>query len=475
MTVRERRARSGDGLLLVHVNVGGLRRSVRRGALDKFPDTRLGKLLRCRSQEDILTVCDDYDARQKEFYFDRNPSLFPYVLNFYRTGKLHVMDELCVFSFSQEMTYWGIDDVFLDSCCSFAYHERKLGSRRRPSRDDGDVGERDAGQHDDIRRLHTELQHFSEVRCGGARRRLWLTLENPGYSLPSKLFSAASVAAVLASLAAVCVKSLPEYRVRDGWKKSIQKSINKCCGAASGLSADVIAGVGAGRQADGRGRHRRGGGPQHLLVHLGGGAALPAGSKQESVFAPAPQRDRRGVRSSRLRDAGLRMDAGRPIGAGRAGPRPAGFPPDADLPSSEAGSPLHRPALAGGHDQAQLPRGGHPAALPGRGRVRLLRDGLHRRVPAGHGPGHHPGVLVVGDGEHDHGGLRRPGARHRRRQAGGRRLHSGRHPAGGAAHHAHLQQVLALLPPPEGAGGVRPPRRRCWTAATSRLELDVIS
>ncbi|XP_077384614.1 delayed-rectifier potassium channel regulatory subunit KCNS1-like isoform X2 [Festucalex cinctus] len=218
MTVRERRARSGDGLLLVHVNVGGLRRSVRRGALDKFPDTRLGKLLRCRSQEDILTVCDDYDARQKEFYFDRNPSLFPYVLNFYRTGKLHVMDELCVFSFSQEMTYWGIDDVFLDSCCSFAYHERKLGSRRRPSRDDGDVGERDAGQHDDIRRLHTELQHFSEVRCGGARRRLWLTLENPGYSLPSKLFSAASVAAVLASLAAVCVKSLPEYRAleRDG-------------------------------------------------------------------------------------------------------------------------------------------------------------------------------------------------------------------------------------------------------------------
>ncbi|XP_077434095.1 delayed-rectifier potassium channel regulatory subunit KCNS1-like isoform X3 [Vanacampus margaritifer] len=206
------RARSDAGEVLLRVNVGGLRRSVRRGTLQKFPDTRLAKLLQCRSEEDILTVCDDYDVQQKEFYFDRNPGLFPYLLHFYQTGKLHIMDELCVFSFrvSQEMAYWGIDDVFLDSCCSSAYHERKLGSRRRASWDGSDAGERD-----DMRRLHTELQHLAEARCGGVRRRLWLTLENPGYSLPSKLFSAASVAVLLASLAAMCVKSLPEYQTLD--------------------------------------------------------------------------------------------------------------------------------------------------------------------------------------------------------------------------------------------------------------------
>lgn len=44
-------------------------------------------------------MCDDYDVQQKEFYFDRNPGLFPYVLHFYQTGKLHIMEELCVFSF----------------------------------------------------------------------------------------------------------------------------------------------------------------------------------------------------------------------------------------------------------------------------------------------------------------------------------------------------------------------------------------
>ncbi|XP_061689579.1 potassium voltage-gated channel subfamily S member 1-like isoform X3 [Syngnathoides biaculeatus] len=199
---------------VVHVNVGGLRRSVRCCALSKFPDTRLGKLPACRSEEEILQVCDDYDAQRKEFYFDRDPATFPYVLHFYRTGRLHVMEDLCVFCFSQEMDYWGVGDFFLDSCCTFRYYERKLGSRRRPSWDDDDDAAADVvhAERDDIRRLHAELQRFADVRCGAARKRLWLTLENPGYSLPGKLFSVVSVGVVLASLVAMCVKSVPEYQ-----------------------------------------------------------------------------------------------------------------------------------------------------------------------------------------------------------------------------------------------------------------------
>lgn len=61
---------------------------------------------------------------------------------------------------------------------------------------------------------------------------------------------------------------------------------------------------------------------------------------------------------------------------------------------------------------------------------------------------------MVGDGEHDHGGLRGRSAGHGGREAGGKRLHPGRHPSGGTAHHHHLQQVLPLLPSPESSGGV---------------------
>ncbi|KAM4588035.1 delayed-rectifier potassium channel regulatory subunit KCNS2 isoform 3-T3 [Odontesthes bonariensis] len=147
---------------LVNVNVGGLKRSLCSSTLKKFPDTRLGKLLACDSEEDILQVCDDYDVQQKEFYFDRNPGLFPYVLHFYQTGKLHVMEELCVFSFSQEIEYWGINEFFLDTCCSYRYHDRKLESSRHRSWDDeSDVSSIDTSV-DEISDLNKDMQHFQE-------------------------------------------------------------------------------------------------------------------------------------------------------------------------------------------------------------------------------------------------------------------------------------------------------------------------
>ncbi|XP_061584466.1 potassium voltage-gated channel subfamily S member 2 isoform X2 [Cololabis saira] len=207
---------------LVHVNVGGLKRSLCSSTLRKFPDTRLGKLLACDSEEDILQVCDDYDVQQKEFYFDRNPGLFPYVLNFYQTGKLHVMEELCVFSFSQEIEYWGINEFFLDTCCSYRYHDRKLeSSRHRHWDDESDVSSVDTSV-DEISDLHRDMQHFQEVRYGNIRKCLWLTLENPGYSIPSKLFSLLSIGVVLTSISIMCINSIPEYQTFDSDGKLVE-------------------------------------------------------------------------------------------------------------------------------------------------------------------------------------------------------------------------------------------------------------
>ncbi|KAM4588034.1 delayed-rectifier potassium channel regulatory subunit KCNS2 isoform 2-T2 [Odontesthes bonariensis] len=207
---------------LVNVNVGGLKRSLCSSTLKKFPDTRLGKLLACDSEEDILQVCDDYDVQQKEFYFDRNPGLFPYVLHFYQTGKLHVMEELCVFSFSQEIEYWGINEFFLDTCCSYRYHDRKLESSRHRSWDDeSDVSSIDTSV-DEISDLNKDMQHFQEVRYGNIKKCLWLTLENPGYSIPSKLFSLLSIGVVLTSIAIMCINSIPEYQNFDSDRKLIE-------------------------------------------------------------------------------------------------------------------------------------------------------------------------------------------------------------------------------------------------------------
>uniref|UniRef100_H2ZWY7 Delayed-rectifier potassium channel regulatory subunit KCNS1 n=2 Tax=Latimeria chalumnae TaxID=7897 RepID=H2ZWY7_LATCH len=198
----------------IKINVGGLKRRLSSSTLSKFPDTRLGRLLSCDSEESILQICDDYDVIEKEFYFDRNPGLFSYVLHFYQTGKLHIMEDLCVFSFSQEIEYWGINEFFLDSCCSYRYHERKLESRHRNWDEESEVSSIDTSV-DEISDFNHDVQHFNRLYCGNVRKRLWLTMENPGYSIPSKLFSFVSISAVLISIATMCINSMPEYQVFD--------------------------------------------------------------------------------------------------------------------------------------------------------------------------------------------------------------------------------------------------------------------
>lgn len=209
---------------VININVGGLRRRLSSSALSKFPDTRLGRLLSCDSEESILQLCDDYDVSAREFYFDRNPGFFLYVLHFYQTGKLHVMEEQCVFSFCQEIEYWGINEFFLDSCCSYRYHERKLESRHRDWDEESEVSSVDTAP-DEISDFNHDLLHYSTLRCGNLRKRLWLTMENPGYSIPSKLFSFVSISIVLVSIATICIHSMPEYQQSDEDSTLINSSV----------------------------------------------------------------------------------------------------------------------------------------------------------------------------------------------------------------------------------------------------------
>ena len=56
-------------------------------------------------------------------YLDRSSQAFRYVLHYYRTGRLHVMEQLCALSFLQEIQYWGIDELSIDSCCRDRYQQ----------------------------------------------------------------------------------------------------------------------------------------------------------------------------------------------------------------------------------------------------------------------------------------------------------------------------------------------------------------
>ncbi|KAF6717432.1 Potassium voltage-gated channel subfamily S member 2 [Oryzias melastigma] len=410
---------------LVHVNVGGLKRSLCSSTLKKFPDTRLGKLLACASEEDILQVCDDYDVQQKEFYFDRNPGLFPYVLHFYQTGKLHVMEELCVFSFSQEIEYWGINEFFLDSCCSYRYHDRKLESSRHRSWDDeSEVSSIDTSV-DEISDLNRDMQHFRHVRYGNLKRCLWLTLENPGYSIPSKLFSLLSIGVVLTSIATMCINSIPEYQTFDLEGKLVEdptmQTLEVFC--ICWFTFEVVTRLLLAPNRRKFFRH-----PLNIIdmvsvvpiyitllfdVTLGSESELGNVGRLIQVF--------RLMRIFRVLKLARHSTGLRSLGA--------------TLRHSYREVGILLLYLAVG-----------VSVFSGIAYTAECEEDV--------GLDTIPAVLVVGNGQHDHRGLRRRGAGHRRREAGSQRLHSGRHPGGGAAHHHHLQQVLALLPPAESSGGV---------------------
>ena len=68
-------------------------------------DTRLYWITQKKNQS------PDYDPVKEEFFFDRNPLWFPYILNYYRLGKIHCPVDVCGTQFEEELQYWGIDEL----------------------------------------------------------------------------------------------------------------------------------------------------------------------------------------------------------------------------------------------------------------------------------------------------------------------------------------------------------------------------
>ena len=130
----------------LHINVGGRHFEVARPLLARHPTTRLGRLAllidgdRAPHAEELLELCDDFgslvnaapttnissnetcnaaanETLQKGseegpvFYFERDSTALPMLLSYYRTGRLHISEDMCTINFAEELEYWNIDSV----------------------------------------------------------------------------------------------------------------------------------------------------------------------------------------------------------------------------------------------------------------------------------------------------------------------------------------------------------------------------
>ncbi|XP_063728259.1 uncharacterized protein LOC134855630 isoform X2 [Symsagittifera roscoffensis] len=196
----------------VVLNVGGYRHEVLWKTLARIPRSRLGKLQMATSHDDIMRLCDDYILMNNEYFFDRHPGAFSLILNFYRTGKLHLLEDICPIAFSEDLSYWEIDELYLEPCCQHKYHLRKE-----------QLIEESRKEEEESEFRTQQQQHFGRGYFAQQRRKLWDTVEKPNSSPYAKIFAITSIFFILLSTLALSLNTLPSLQPNSRRKQQQQQ------------------------------------------------------------------------------------------------------------------------------------------------------------------------------------------------------------------------------------------------------------
>lgn len=93
---------------IISLNIGGTIFQCRAETLKTFPDSLLAHL-------DEGT--EHYNFEKAEYYFDRNPLLFAYILDASRKGTIHLPKNQCGVTFREELDFWNISPRHVSPCC----------------------------------------------------------------------------------------------------------------------------------------------------------------------------------------------------------------------------------------------------------------------------------------------------------------------------------------------------------------------
>ncbi|XP_032073048.1 potassium voltage-gated channel subfamily G member 3 [Thamnophis elegans] len=209
---------------VVVLNVGGTRYSFAREALKDFPLRRVSRLHGCRSDQDVLEVCDDYDRERNEYFFDRHSEAFGFILLYVRYGHLRFVPHMCELSFYNEMIYWGLEGSHLDYCCQRRLDDRMSDTYTFYSAEDirtepsgGESGSnKSSGQPEPPKGQGSD----DAVAPPGAGEKKWLermrrTFEEPTSSVAAQILASISILFVIVSMVVLCASTMPEWRTAE--------------------------------------------------------------------------------------------------------------------------------------------------------------------------------------------------------------------------------------------------------------------
>ncbi|KAK3084435.1 hypothetical protein FSP39_013535 [Pinctada imbricata] len=183
----------------VFINVGGVKFVTYQGTLSNFPNTKLGKL---------NDKSSDYDSINGEYFFDRNPHLFQYILDYQRKGTIHVPRSFCAKTIRDELEFWELDDRALDSCCRKFFFETMSDILQ--------IEALEESLKSAPERLYDVLSETSTENTRTWKDKVWLFLDNARSSLAAKIWSYFYMLLVFISIASIFIGTLPSCRVQNG-------------------------------------------------------------------------------------------------------------------------------------------------------------------------------------------------------------------------------------------------------------------
>ncbi|XP_017538920.1 potassium voltage-gated channel subfamily C member 2 isoform X2 [Pygocentrus nattereri] len=228
------------------LNVGGTRHETYRNTLRTLPGTRLALLASelpssacavtaagCCSggnrhalephhqhqhqQNQLQLQLQQQQVRARannEFFFDRHPGVFAYVLNYYRTGKLHCPADVCGPLFEEELSFWGIDETDVEPCCWMTYRQHRDAEEALDVFDMnalGGDGEGPGGEDgDELREATEQREQVDREREAGWRRWqpvVWNLFEDPYSSRAARFVAFASLFFIMVSITTFCLET----------------------------------------------------------------------------------------------------------------------------------------------------------------------------------------------------------------------------------------------------------------------------